>query len=423
MKVEGHAGDASKVTASGPGLQADGVSINRGTFFDIITKDAGHGVPEVIILDPAGHKTTVPVKVRQISQDNWRCEYASHLVGLHSINIFYAGKPIPNSPFGVRVAPVSDPRKVRASGRGLQPTGVRIGDVGDFKISTEGAGEGAPELKIIGPGGVNQPVQIKKVNGTTYEAEYIPTREGQYIVIVTFAGQEIPKSPFEVNVGPKKESSIVAFGPGLTGGVVGYPASFVVETNGETGALGFSVAGPSQAEIECNDNGDGSALVKYHPTAPGEYAVHILCDNEDIPKSPHIANILPRTDFHPELVKTSGPGLQQTGVTIGQQTEFTVDTRSAGNAPLEIKIEDVYGTNIPVSIKDRPDGTKHVTYTAKSALPHTVEINYGSVATTNSPHRVYIGVPTDPTKVQAFGPWLETGAKPNVATHFNVDAR
>lgn len=60
---------------------------------------------QVIILDPAGHKTTVPAKLRQIENDVWRCEYMSHLQGLHSVNVFYAGKPINNSPFGVRVAP------------------------------------------------------------------------------------------------------------------------------------------------------------------------------------------------------------------------------------------------------------------------------------------------------------------------------
>lgn len=38
VKVEGHAGDASKVTVSGPGLQPDGISIGHSTFFDIHTK-------------------------------------------------------------------------------------------------------------------------------------------------------------------------------------------------------------------------------------------------------------------------------------------------------------------------------------------------------------------------------------------------
>lgn len=62
-------------------------------------------MPEVIILDPAGFKNTVPVKLRQISPDNWRCEYVSTTVGLHSINVFFAGQPIPGSPYGVRVSP------------------------------------------------------------------------------------------------------------------------------------------------------------------------------------------------------------------------------------------------------------------------------------------------------------------------------
>ncbi|KRK03444.1 filamin-A isoform X4 [Drosophila yakuba] len=423
VKVEGHAGDASKVKVTGPGIQPNGVTIKKPTFFDILAKDAGRGVPEVIIIDPANHKTSVAAKVRQLENDTWRCEYVTALQGLHSVNVFYAGTPIPNSPFPVKVAPLSDARKVRASGRGLQATGVRVGDDADFKIYTEGAGEGEPEVRVIGPGGMNQNVMQSKVDGNTYECHYYPTKEGRYVIMVTFAGQEVAKSPFEVKVGPKKESSIVAYGPGLSSGVIGYPAAFVVETNGETGALGFTVAGPSQAEIECHDNGDGSALVKYHPTAVGEYAVHILCDNEDIPKSPFIAQILPRTDFHPELVKASGPGLEKNGVTINQPTSFTVDPSKAGNAPLDVVVQDVYGTKLPVELKNNPDGTKKVTYTPTSGVPHTVEVNYGGVSTPNSPHRVYVGVPVDAAKVQAFGPWLQPGVRPNAATHFNVDAR
>lgn len=67
---------------------------------------------------------------------------------------------------------------------------------------------------------------------------------------------------------------------------------------------GFTIEGPSQAKIDCNDNGDNSADVRYYPTAPGEYAVHILCDNQDIPKSPYIAQIMPNTDYFPEKVRS-----------------------------------------------------------------------------------------------------------------------
>lgn len=71
-----------------------------------------------------------------------------------------------------------------------------------------------------------------------YEAAYTPRKEGRHVIMVTFAEQEIPRSPFEVSVGPYKETNIRAYGPGLSGGLVNYPALFTVETNGETGALG-----------------------------------------------------------------------------------------------------------------------------------------------------------------------------------------
>lgn len=43
------------------------------------------------------------------------------------------------------------------------------------------------------------------------------------------------------------------------------------------------------------------------------------------------------------------------------------------------------------------------------------------MAITNSPYRVVIGSSVDASKVFTFGPWLQEGVKPNVATHFNVD--
>lgn len=62
--------------------------------------------------------------------------------------------------------------------------------------------------------------------------------------------------------------------------------------------------GPSQAKIECDDKGDGSCDVRYWPTEPGEYAVHVLCNNEDIQHSPFMAEIVtpPSKDFYPDKV-------------------------------------------------------------------------------------------------------------------------
>lgn len=67
---------------------------------------------------------------------------------------------------------------------------------------------------------------------------------------------------------------------------------------------GFSVEGPSQAKIECDDKGDGSCDVRYWPQEAGEYAVHVLCNSEDIRLSPFMADIREAPqDFHPDRVK------------------------------------------------------------------------------------------------------------------------
>ena len=89
-------------------------------------------------------------------------------------------------------------------------------------------------------GGANIKCEIKpsKTEEGVYECFYIPPKVGQYVINITFGGQHITKSPFRVDVGPEKTSKVVAYGPGLEGGVVNQPACFTVETNGETGALG-----------------------------------------------------------------------------------------------------------------------------------------------------------------------------------------
>lgn len=73
--------------------------------FSFYSLDTESGIPEVIVLDPAGHKTTVPVKMRQIDYNRWRCEYVSNLIGLHSVNVFFGGVPVKRSPFGVKISP------------------------------------------------------------------------------------------------------------------------------------------------------------------------------------------------------------------------------------------------------------------------------------------------------------------------------
>lgn len=348
---------------------------------------------EVVILDPSDAHKQIPVKTIPIGNGHFRVEYIAKEPGLHSVNVFFAGKPISTSPYGVKVAPSCDAKKCRAYGRGIQPRGVRIGDVADFRVITKDAGDGILKATVKDPEGYDLPVRCQPVNPTTYECGYNPIREGPHQVNITFGGTHIPKSPFNVEVGPYKESLIKAYGPGLEGGVVGYPADFIVETNGETGSLGFSIEGPSQARIDCADNLDGSANVTYWPTAVGEYAVHVLCDGEDIPRSPYMAWIEQKGNFDPTKVKAYGPGVDKdTPLIINRPVEFTVDCREAGEAPLKVTVTDADYQKLDVAVKNNGNGTYTCRYTPISPNKHTVFVTYGSVAIPKAPVKVIKGI-------------------------------
>lgn len=45
----------------------------------------------------------------------------------------------------------SNPNACRAIGRGLQPKGVRVKEVADFKVYTKGAGSGELRVQVKGP--------------------------------------------------------------------------------------------------------------------------------------------------------------------------------------------------------------------------------------------------------------------------------
>ncbi|KAI5105622.1 filamin-C isoform X2 [Silurus meridionalis] len=445
-------GDPNKVQARGPGLEPTGNIAHKPTYFDIYTAGAGAGDVSVVITDPQGQKNTVEVILEKKGDAVFRCTYKPTSEGTHDVEVQFAGQPIPHSPYKVHVseAPVIappplhiEPQSVRtpppgkhkpkacnagacrATGRGLQPKGVRVKEVADFRVFTKGAGSGELQVCVKGPTGAEVQVKVRDVGDGVYECDYKPVISGKYTVTITWGGQPIPRSPFEVEVsleaGPQK---VRAWGPGLETGVVGKSADFVVEAIGtEVGTLGFSIEGPSQAKIECDDKGDGSCDVRYWPTEPGDYAVHVICDDEDIKDSPFMAHILPApSNLLPQKVKAFGPGLQPTGVIVNKPAEFTIDTRQAGKGELKIYAQDAEGCVIDIKITDKGDGTFVCVYVPTKPIKHTIIISWGGVNVPNSPFRVLVGEGCYPDKVKVYGPGVEkTGLKSSEPTYFTVD--
>ena len=56
--------------------------------------------------------------------------------------------------------------------------------------------------------------------------------------------------------------------------------------------------------------------VSYLPTAPGEYAVHVLVNNDDIPKSPFMADIKPLGAESPAGAPAASPAFDASKVNL-----------------------------------------------------------------------------------------------------------
>ncbi|XP_016320434.1 filamin-A [Sinocyclocheilus anshuiensis] len=302
------------------------------------------------------------------------------------LSLFPKARLKPGAP--LKPKKVLKPKACHATGQGLQSKGMRVGQLAQFKVDTHKAGPGNLEVNIRDPSGKEVAVTQKDAHEGVYTFEYTPTATGDHTVDITWVGQHIAKSPFKVHVGSKAgPQKIRAWGPGLEGGTVGLSADFLVESVGaDSGMLGFAIEGPSQAKIECDDHNDGSCLVRFWPTEAGEYAVHIMCDDEEIQDSPFMTSIRPkRKDFRPDQVKVEGQGVSQTGCILNLQTEFTVDTRRAGEGELKVYARRADGEFVDVIVASEQSGVFVCSYIPSSLSKHTIAVAWEGVMVPGSP--------------------------------------
>lgn len=69
-----------------------------------------------------------------------------------------------------------------------------------------------------------------------------------------------------------------------------------------------------------------------------------------------------------------GPGVQAKSVPSNKPADFTVDVRKAGQAALEVAIQDAHGRDVPVRLDDNHDGKVQCQYTPTSGSQHIVMV-------------------------------------------------
>ena len=309
--------DPSKVSAYGPGLQANGLTVEDEAVFNIDVSKAGVGELMVHLTGPSDHSMELRPEMVPNQEGVLQCRYYPQDAGRYQIHILFGGKEIPASPYVVNVEDLPpDPSKVMARGPGLEKSGVIARERTYFEIFINGAGGTGNELEVaIYDLTTKTEIQYQttQVGECQFRVEYIPSNGGPHEVHINYGGP-INNSPYSIDVElPLDASKVWAEGPGLssaTGILSGQAGNFTVYTqNAGRGHLNINIITASGQQSPANivDNNDGSYSVEYFTMEHGLYTIDVTYGGTRIPGAPFKVEILKAPDA--SQVRVYGPGV------------------------------------------------------------------------------------------------------------------
>uniref|UniRef100_A0A1A8AHI3 Filamin C, gamma b (Actin binding protein 280) n=1 Tax=Nothobranchius furzeri TaxID=105023 RepID=A0A1A8AHI3_NOTFU len=412
-------GGAHKVRAGGTGLDR-GVA-GTPAEFSIWTREAGAGGLSIAVEGPS--KAEITFEDRK--DGSCGVSYVVQQPGDYEVSIKFNDEHIPDSPFIVPIASLSDDAR-RLTITSLQETGLKVGQEASFAVQLNGV-RGLIDAKVHTPSGATEECAVTELDSDQNAIGFIPKENGVYSIDVCYNGSHIPGSPFRIRVGEPGQVGdpglVSAFGPGLEGGATGVSSEFIVNTcNAGAGALSVTIDGPSKVKMDCQECPEGYK-VSYTPMAPGNYLISIKYGGPlHVVGSPFKAKVsgprlsgghnmhetssvlvetvtktsetseafasFPKFSSDASKVTSCGAGLSK--AFIGQRNTFTVDCSKAGTNMLMVG---VHGPKTPceeVYVKHMGNRMYNVTYTVKEQGSYMLLVKWGEENIPGSPFHVTV---------------------------------
>eukprot|EP01101_Sappina_pedata_P002915 TRINITY_DN1312_c0_g1_i2.p1 TRINITY_DN1312_c0_g1~~TRINITY_DN1312_c0_g1_i2.p1 ORF type:complete len:1238 (+),score=740.08 TRINITY_DN1312_c0_g1_i2:52-3765(+) len=401
--------DASKSTASGPGIEPTGNLLNQPTHFTVQARNR--------IGDPmktGGDKFTVHVRgpknndVEYALVDNndgtYKVDYTPLLAGPHKIEVLLGNHAISGSPWDVSVdrsATDPDPSQFDVYGPGIEK-----GDTADpciFTIVSKNkdgqqlAVGGHPiEVHVYDNAGQEIASKILDNEDGTYTASYQPNDPGDHKVDVILRSKaplffdHIKDSPYYVPIVPGTDSThSLVWGPGLEEAFDTKPAVFYIKSRdrfeNDMGKGGdpyeVQVVGPNgDVPSEIVDNDDGTYTVTYHPSEHGPTTIYVNLKNNAVANSPYKINVKEGAAH---------------GFTFVEKFQFTIRSKTKSNNYKTVGGETfnvtITGPNGAVAselidIHDLNDGSYQVNYSLPAPGDFTISVKLNEENIQGSPY-------------------------------------
>jgi len=334
------------------------------------------------------------VVIKDKMDGTYLATYTSPKAGDFTLTVTVGKDNIKDSPFKTSVEPGEPfPGHTIATGPGIKA--APAGGVATFVIQTKDQDGnnfptgGAKVIANLHDKSGTIPVTIVDNHDGTYTASYKPRTAGKTKLEVSLATEAfgtapIKDAPFTVEILPGLPDPLNFGWEGLeldANGrrvvVAGSTDAFKITAkdgfgnqlqNGGLNVQGH-IKGPHNVPVLVNDQGDGTYAVNYTPTHIGDYSLSVSVDNTKIggKHNPFPFVVIPAG---PSADKTIAYGKGTEVAVVGEDNNFTIETRDAFDNKLSVGGTDVGGNLthlesgdvIPLVVTDNGDGTYHAAY-------------------------------------------------------------
>ena len=260
---------------------------------DLDTSTAGGGVLDVTCV---GERVgDVPVTATPVGEDKYRITFTPPEVDSYKVSVKWSGEHVKGSPFTINMMqPVAN--KVRLVS--LPATSVEPGAPLALGFDTSKAGEG--DMKVACNGDKSGEVACKldtdSDDRNRKNVSFIPPQPDIYHLSVTWSGENVPGSPFKINLLPPVAEKVEVLAEpeaSLEAGVSTDLLTFDTSAAGG-GKLDAICVGSKAGEVpvEVTPSGDDKYNISFTPPVPDIYEVSVKWGGEHVKGSPFKINML-----------------------------------------------------------------------------------------------------------------------------------
>ncbi|XP_060579330.1 filamin-C-like isoform X2 [Ruditapes philippinarum] len=337
------------------------------------------------------------VKIDHNRMGHVTMNYQPRETGLHILHVYYNDKKIKGSPYQFYAHPQNS-KYVHAFGPGLSH-GI-IHRPAEFTVVTKAAGAGGVCIAIEGPSKAK--IECVDNEDGSCSVTYVPTRPGEYTIMVKMGEKSIPGSPFTAKISDGHPIRNAAEIPSISGG--NFSLQYEGIQNMDVDDLHAVVESPSGNDYPCELRllPNGHLGFSFTPEEVGQHEVSVRKSGNHIQNSPFKIYI-EKTELgrgHANKVKVHGDGIVE-GVS-GVQNEFIIDTREAGYGQLGLAMDGPRRSKVNMDLIDNEDGTCKAVYKPKTPGNYVIMVTYGGQHIPGSPFDIIVEEPAEPMPERSF---------------------